>query len=122
MRRLWATTLGSWVLGNLFLTSLQAQPISYAPCRPLVTGFNTTQQGEVIVLGRRTDYRYVVVVPTPSQLTLNAVRQCVPDAFLTRSKLGPYVHAGAFPNRAGAESLSWFLRSRGINSRVVFFR
>ena len=122
MKRLLLTTIGSWIGWNFLLTPLQAQPISFLPCRPLATGFSTTQQGEVIVLGRRTDYPYVVVVPTGSQTTLSAVRQCVPDAFVSRSKLGTYVQAGAFPNRAGAESLSWFLKSRGLDARVVYFR
>jgi hypothetical protein len=122
MNRFLALGVGSWIAWNFLLSGAQAQPISYLPCQPVVTGFNTTQQGDVIVLGQRSGYSYVVAIPSQSRATLDAVRQCIPDAFITRSHLGPYVYAGSFPTRAGAESLSWFLRSRGLDSRVVYTR
>ena len=123
MNRFLTLGIGSWIVWNCCISPAQAQSISYLPCQPIVTGFNTTQQEDsVIVVGQRSGYPYVVAVPSQSRTTLDAVRQCVPDAFITRSRLGPYVHAGSFPTRAGAESLSWFLRSRGLDSRVVFTR
>ncbi|MBW4489234.1 MAG: hypothetical protein KME12_15700 [Trichocoleus desertorum ATA4-8-CV12] len=122
MNRFLTLGVGSWIAWNCCLSLAQAQSISYLPCQPIVTGFNTTQQDDVIVLGQRNDYPYMVAVPSQSRGTLDAVRQCVPDAFITRSRLGPYVHAGSFPTRAGAESLAWFLRSRGLDSRVVYTR
>ncbi|MBD2072252.1 SPOR domain-containing protein [Leptolyngbya sp. FACHB-671] len=85
------------------------------------SSFNTTQQGNVIVLGRSPTSRYVVVVPARRDNTLNVVRQCVPDAFLADSRLGDYVQAGAFPNRSSAENLSRVLRSRGLDARVAYF-
>jgi peptidoglycan hydrolase-like protein with peptidoglycan-binding domain len=83
--------------------------------------YNTNQQGDRIVLGRPANFRYVVVVPSQNANTLSAVRRFVPDAFLADSRLGPYVQAGAFPSRAGAESLSKALQARGLAARVVYF-
>jgi hypothetical protein len=121
MNRFLILGVGSWLAWNCCISLAQAQPISYLPCQPILTGFNTTRQEDnVIVLGRRNNYPYVVAVPSQSRSALDAVRQCIPDAFITRSRLGPYIHAGSFPTRAGAESLSWFLRSRGLDSRVVY--
>ncbi len=66
--------------------------------------------------------RYVVVVPVQNENTLNQVRAVVgfANAVEAESKLGNYVNAGAFPNRASAESRSYLLRSRGLDARVAF--
>lgn len=65
-------------------------------------------------------YRYVVVVPNQSSDTLFKVRQSVYYAFPDNSRLGSYVNAGVFNNRALAESRSQLLRSRGFDARVVY--
>lgn len=65
--------------------------------------------------------RYVVVVPVRNENTLYEVRNVVPDAFIDESKLGRYVNAGAFPNRASAESRSYLLRSYRFDARVEYF-
>ncbi len=69
------------------------------------------------------NYRYVAAVPTQGnpQFLLNRVQQFLPAAKLMNSWRGSYVHAGAYPNRDAAESVSRFLRSKGIDSRVLFF-
>ncbi|MFN7716613.1 MAG: hypothetical protein ACK5QS_14205 [Pseudanabaenaceae cyanobacterium] len=68
-------------------------------------------------------FRYIAAVPTQGnpQFLLTRVQQLVPDAKLMNSWRGSYVHAGAYPNRDAAESVSRFLRSKGIDSRVLFF-
>ncbi|HEY9875050.1 MAG TPA: peptidoglycan-binding protein [Candidatus Obscuribacterales bacterium] len=68
-----------------------------------------------------TKARYVVIVPGNSD-TLRQVSQYVNRAFLSDSKLGSYVNAGEFANRATAESRAYMLRSHGISSRVLFRR
>jgi hypothetical protein len=82
---------------------------------------NTTQPRPVIVLGDLPDSPYVVAVPGREDVTLEAVRQCVPDAFLTKSRLGSYIRAGAFPHRSDAEKLSRHLRSLKLDARVMYF-
>ncbi|MDX2257173.1 MAG: hypothetical protein NW214_16805 [Pseudanabaenaceae cyanobacterium bins.39] len=69
------------------------------------------------------NFRYIAAVPTNANdsFLLSRVRQFVPSAFLANSGRGTYVHAGAYPNRDSAESVSRYLRSQGIDSRVLYF-
>lgn len=62
---------------------------------------------------------YVVVVPGNYD-TLSRVSLYADNAILEKSRLGSYVNAGAFSNRARAESLSERLRSRRLDARVVY--
>jgi peptidoglycan hydrolase-like protein with peptidoglycan-binding domain len=66
--------------------------------------------------------RSVVVVPIRDSNTLNQVRAVAgfADASLAESSRGKYVYAGAFSNRASAESRSYFLRSQGLDARVAY--
>lgn len=68
-------------------------------------------------------FRYVAAVPTNAnnQFLLSRVRQYVPSAFLSNSGRGTYIHAGAYQNRDSAESVSRYLRSQGVDSRVLYF-
>lgn len=65
------------------------------------------------------EYRYIVAVPSSSATTLAEVRQLIPQAQLQNSRRGQYVHAGSYQNRASAESMSYNLRSRGLDARVI---
>jgi peptidoglycan hydrolase-like protein with peptidoglycan-binding domain len=67
--------------------------------------------------------RYVVVVPVRDNNTLFQVRavEGFNNAVIANSQRGRYVNAGAFPNRASAESRSYLLRSRGLDARVAYF-
>ena len=80
------------------------------------------EDGAIIIIGHLPEHNYVVVVPGRRESLLIDVRRYVPDAFMTSSRLGSYVHAGAFENRGDAESLSMQLRACKIRSRVVYFR
>jgi hypothetical protein len=70
-----------------------------------------------------TNFRYITAVPAKltNQYVLSQVRQYVPNAFFTNSGRGTYIHAGAYQNRDLAESVSTYLRSQGIDSRVLYF-
>jgi peptidoglycan hydrolase-like protein with peptidoglycan-binding domain len=70
-------------------------------------------------LAALTTYQYTVIVPNQDSDTLRQVRRAVFDAFIADSKLGNYVNAGIFNNRARAESRSQLLRSRGLDARVA---
>lgn len=123
---------GGWYWGTIAIASCliwgglptpgQAQPRPASDCPGQPIAANTRQQGNVIVVGRQSNLPYVVVVPGQTNNLLNQVRICAPDAFLSRSRQGNYVHAGAFAHRAKAESLTWLLRSQGLDARVVYFR
>ena len=69
------------------------------------------------------DFRYIAAVPASinNQFLLSRVRQFVPSAFFTNSGRGAYIHAGAYPSRDAAESVSRYLRSQGLDSRVLYF-
>ncbi|MEH2243371.1 peptidoglycan-binding protein [Nostoc sp.] len=63
---------------------------------------------------------YRVIVPISNNDTLSKVRQYIPDAIAEQSNLGDYVNAGAFSDRAQAETLSKKLRSYGLDARVKY--
>ncbi|NUN64986.1 hypothetical protein HCU40_09510 [Pseudanabaena biceps] len=70
-----------------------------------------------------TNFRYVAAVPTGvnNQSLLSRVRQYIPSAFLANSGRGSYINAGAYQSRDSAESVSRYLRSQGLDSRVLYF-
>lgn len=80
------------------------------------------EEGGVTVIGHLPNHNYVVIVPGRRESLLIDVRRYIPDAFMTSSRLGSYVHAGAFETQEEAESLSMRLRACKIRSRVVYFR
>ncbi|MBN3907126.1 MAG: peptidoglycan-binding protein [Nostoc sp. NMS1] len=63
---------------------------------------------------------YRVIVPISSNDTLSKVQQYIPNAVTEQSHLGDYVNAGAFSDRAQAETLTKMLRSYGLDARVKF--
>jgi peptidoglycan hydrolase-like protein with peptidoglycan-binding domain len=64
--------------------------------------------------------RYIVIVPKNDITTLAQVQQVFPAAFLSKSRLGDYVQAGAFPTLDAADAQSKLLRSRGLDARVTY--
>ncbi len=66
-------------------------------------------------------YRYVTAVPMRSVSTLAQVKSLIPNAFVSKSGRGDYIYAGGYTNRDAAESLKHFLRSQGIDARVLYF-
>lgn len=84
--------------------------------------FPEVEEDGVTIIGHLPNLNYVVVVPGQRESLLIDIRRYVPDAFMTTSRLGDYVHAGAFDTRRDAEVLSRKLRACKIRSRVVYFR
>ena len=68
-------------------------------------------------------YRYVTAVPMSAGglAALAQVQRFVPRAFISKSFRGDYIYAGGYTNRDGAESLKHFLRSQGLDARVLYF-
>jgi hypothetical protein len=112
------------VLWENLLCQAWAQPANCIPrSLPKVSNsVNSVQQNDVIVIGQVPNRRYVVVVPGNSDQLLNLVRSYIPDAFLAQHKLGTYVYAGGSTKRTEAECLSNWLRYKGLDARVVYFR
>ncbi|MEH2038171.1 peptidoglycan-binding protein [Nostoc sp.] len=63
---------------------------------------------------------YRVIIPISSNDTLSKVQQYIPTAVTEQSNLGDYVNAGAFSDRAQAETLTKKLRSLGLDARVKY--
>ncbi|NMF56927.1 hypothetical protein [Pseudanabaena yagii] len=68
-------------------------------------------------------YRYVTAVPMSSGglSALAQVQRLIPQAFVSKSVRGDYIYAGGYNNRDAAESLKHFLRSQGLDARVLYF-
>lgn len=76
----------------------------------------------VILLGQPEDAPYVVVIPGGEEALLDRVQAYYPRAFLTDSRLGRYVQAGAFSTYSEAVELNDQLRAVGFDARVVYLR
>jgi hypothetical protein len=89
------------------------------------TGLNNGLSEDALLpqASQNPNFRYVAAVPAKSsnQFLLSRVRQYVPNAFFSNSGRGTYIHAGAYQNRDSAESVSRYLRSQGVDSRVLYF-
>jgi hypothetical protein len=68
-------------------------------------------------------YRYVTAIPMSAggAGALAQIRQLIPNAFVAKSYRGDYIYAGGYTNRDAAESLRHFLRSQGLDARVLYF-
>ena len=94
-----------------------------AVCNPRGLAFNAIATNQSVIVGQTTNRPYLVVVPGQRTEVLNRVRQCIPDAFITRSRRGYYIQAGGFSTRNAAKSIVWTLRFLGINNaRIIRVR
>ena len=105
-----------------YQTSQTFQPVQTVNTSPYVTlpsylpsNYSTNS------IENSAQYRYVTAVPMRSMATLDQVRQFIPSAFVAKSGRGDYIYAGGYTNRDAAESLKHFLRSQGLDARVLYF-
>jgi cell division protein FtsN len=98
------------------------QPVSFQTDSQL-QAFSSATEPKLPQATQNPNFRYVAAVPSAAsnQFLLSRVRQYVPNAFLTNSGRGTYIHAGAYQSRDSAESVSHYLRSHGVDSRVLYF-
>ncbi|MGC1308209.1 MAG: hypothetical protein WA885_13360 [Phormidesmis sp.] len=89
---------------------------------PLNTQILEDEDEAVIVIGNQLDRRYRVIVRSNNPDNLAAIRACVPDAFLTRDRLGSHIRVGSFARRSEAEAMHRILRQQGYRSRVTYSR
>lgn len=64
--------------------------------------------------------RYFVIVPSASNSDLEKARSVVPSARIASSRLGSYILLQGFNKRSYAEALNSQVRSKGLNSRVIY--
>ncbi|PZU99753.1 MAG: hypothetical protein DCE90_00165 [Pseudanabaena sp.] len=95
------------------------QPISYSPPVTLPSYLPSSNSN----ISNQSQYRYVTAIPLRSGQTaiLNQARRLVPNAFVAKSSRGDYIYAGGYTNRDAAESLKHYLRSQGLEARVLYF-
>ena len=81
---------------------------------------NTFENEDRLVIGRVSGRPYVVLLTHDLEQNLPTLRACVPDAFLTSSRLGRYVHIASFGNYSDARELADFIdESLGLDVRVI---
>jgi hypothetical protein len=64
--------------------------------------------------------RYFVIIPSTVDTVLEKAQSIVPTARLTSSDRGTYIEVQGYSDRASAETLNATMRSRGLDSRVIF--
>ena len=109
-------------IGTATNFAVQPQPTNTAYTNTAYTN-TATNEPQLPQATQNPNFRYVAAVPSAAsnQFLLSRVRQYVPNAFLTNSGRGTYIHAGAYQSRDSAESISRYLRSQGVDSRVLYF-
>jgi cell division protein FtsN len=101
----------------------QPQNVQYQAVQSVPVTTSQTDDSLLPQNSQNPNFRYVAAVPAKSnnQFLLSRVRQIVPNAFFANSGRGAYIHAGAYQSRDAAESVSRYLRSQGVDSRVLYF-
>ena len=84
--------------------------------------FNTQADGGLIVIGQQPQQSYQVAIPGDDMTTLTAIRACVLDAFVARTRLGTYIQVGSFASRRDAETIRRILQREGYRPRVLYVR
>ncbi|MBX2864434.1 MAG: hypothetical protein KTR27_12865 [Leptolyngbyaceae cyanobacterium MAG.088] len=99
------TFITFWVLPS---SHVSAQVESSEECSFLTSPqeFNTFDRDEKIVIGRIKSRPYIVLSTRHLQESLSVLRTCVPDAFLTSSRRGSYIHIASFTSYADARALA----------------
>ncbi|MEL6775991.1 MAG: SPOR domain-containing protein [Cyanobacteria bacterium J06597_16] len=84
---------------------------------------SSTSEDGTIIIGRQADRSYRVIVPGSSRPErVSAVRACVTDAFVSRTRSGEYLQVGSFDRRGDAETIRRILRKEGYPTRVIYSR
>jgi cell division protein FtsN len=60
-----------------------------------------------------------VAVPLRPDVTLKYVQKYAPNAVLADARYGDYVQAGRYASVESAESISYALRSYGLDARII---
>lgn len=75
------------------------------------------------MIGQQRQQPYRVVIAGDDAATLSAIRECVLDAFMTRTRpMGSYIQVGSFASRRDAETIRGILQKEGYRPRVIYIR
>lgn len=81
---------------------------------------NTLEGSDAISIGQLRNRPYVVLITTNLEEQLPIVRACIPDAFLTSSRLGSYMRVASLDNYWDARNLADHIgESLDIHVRVI---
>lgn len=80
------------------------------------------EEGDRIVIGKFEDRPYIVLLTHNLQDHFPTIRACIPDAFLTSSRLGSYIQIASFNNYRDARDLANHIdESLNVNVRVIHY-
>lgn len=96
-------TAGIFLLLPIFPASAQSEDCSFLASTQDLNTFDG-RDGR-IVIGQLRSRPYVVLVTHDLQDHLLLIRACIPDAFLTSSRLGSYIHIASFDSYRDARAL-----------------
>ncbi len=72
------------------------------------------------MIGQVSGRPYIVLLTHDLQESLPIIRACIPDAFLTSSRLGSYIHIASFDNYRDAKELTEQIdESLNIDVRII---
>lgn len=85
--------------------------------------YNTAEGDGRIVIGRVPNRPYIVLLTHNLQENLPTIRTCIPDAFLTSSRLGSYVHIASLDNyREARELVNDINQTLDLDVRIIHYR
>jgi len=85
--------------------------------------YNTLEGEDKIVIGRVPNRPYIVLLTHNLQENLPTIRTCIPDAFLTSSRLGSYVHIASLDNyREAKELVNDINQVLDLDVRIIHYR
>ncbi|MEL6228844.1 MAG: hypothetical protein AAFR24_02930 [Cyanobacteria bacterium J06627_3] len=85
--------------------------------------YNTVEGDGRIVIGRVPDRPYIVLLTHNLQENLPTIRTCIPDAFLTSSRLGSYIHIASLDNyREAKELVNDINQTLDLDVRIIHYR
>ena len=81
----------------------------------------TTATSENVTSTETVKNRFFVIIPSTEEVILAKAQTIIPTARLSSSRQGIFIEIQGYPDRSSAELLNINMRSRGLDTRVVFF-
>jgi len=81
----------------------------------------TTATSENVTSTETVKNRFFVIITSTEEAILAKAQTIIPTARLSSSRQGIFIEIQGYPDRSSAELLNINMRSRGLDTRVVFF-